>query len=139
MHNNLSLHMISRVAAFIVLVFSIYLFFTGHHNPGGGFIGGLMTASGVLLLYLSFDLNSIKSIIKINYAHLIAIGLLLTILTGGIGVLFGYSYLKHFFDYFTLPFIGEVELTTALPFDLGIYLVVIGITLLSTLTIAEDE
>lgn len=139
MNNNLSIHTITRALAIITLVFSMHLFLGGHNNPGGGFIGGLMTASGILLLYLAFDFESVQKAIKINYAHIIASGLIIAILTGFIGIVFGHAYLEHFFTYVTIPFFGELELTTALPFDLGVYLVVVGITMLCTLTIAEDK
>ncbi|GGK18160.1 Na(+)/H(+) antiporter subunit B [Caldalkalibacillus thermarum] len=137
--NNVMLYTITRVVVFIILSFSIYLFFAGHHNPGGGFIGGLMTAAALLLLYLSFDLKTIKQIIPFNYTWMIAIGLLLSLGTGVASMLLGYPFLTQFFDYFDLPFLGETELATAVLFDVGIYLTVVGITLLSILTIGEDR
>ena len=54
-------------------------------------------------------------------------------------MLFDYPFLTHFFDYFDFPILGEIELTTALAFDLGVYLVVVGIALTIILTIAEDD
>lgn len=137
--NNVMLHTITRVVTFIILVFSVYLFFAGHNNPGGGFIGGLMTASALLLMYLGFNFKTIKKAIPFNYTHLIAAGLLISIVTGMVSMLFDLPYLTQFDDYFTFPILGEVHLSTALPFDLGIYLVVVGIALLIILTIAEDD
>nr|WP_245712449.1 Na(+)/H(+) antiporter subunit B [Anaerobacillus alkalilacustris] len=137
--NLLMLHTITRIVAFIILSFSVFLFFAGHNNPGGGFIGGLMTAAALLLLYVSFDLKTIKRVIPFNYTTMIAVGMLFAIGTGVNSMLFGYPFLTQFFDYFELPILGKTELTTALPFDLGVYLVVVGVTLLSILTIAEDD
>lgn len=137
--NYLMLHMVTRIVAFIILSFSIFLFFAGHNNPGGGFIGGLMTASALLLLYVSFDIKKIKKVIPFDYATVIGIGLLIAILTGLNSMIFGYPFLTQFFEYYDIPWVGEVELTTALPFDLGIYLVVVAVALLSILTIAEDD
>jgi multicomponent Na+:H+ antiporter subunit B len=133
------LHVITRIVAFIILAFSIFLFFAGHNNPGGGFIGGLMTASALVLLFLSFDIKTIKKVLPFNYAKIIASGLLLAVLTGMVGMFLGHPFLKQFFNYYQIPILGETELTTALPFDLGIYLVVVGFTLLVILTIAEDD
>ncbi|MCR6096823.1 Na(+)/H(+) antiporter subunit B [Salipaludibacillus agaradhaerens] len=133
------LHVITRIVAFIILAFSIFLFFAGHNNPGGGFIGGLMTASALVLLFLSFDIKTIKKVLPFNYAKIIASGLLLAVLTGMVGMFLGRPFLEQFFDYYQLPILGKTELTTALPFDLGIYLVVVGFTLLVILTIAEDD
>ncbi|WP_245415690.1 Na(+)/H(+) antiporter subunit B [Alteribacter populi] len=137
--NNVMLHTISRIVALIILSFSIYLFFAGHNNPGGGFIGGLMTASALLLLYLSFDLDRIKKVLPIDYEKFIAIGLLIGIATGINSMFFGDPFLTQYFEYYTVPILGEIELTTALPFDLGIYLVVVAVALLIILTIAGDE
>ncbi|MBB5173978.1 Na(+)/H(+) antiporter subunit B [Texcoconibacillus texcoconensis] len=135
----LILHSMTKVVSFIILSFSIFLFFAGHNEPGGGFIGGLMTASALLLLYVSFDIQTIRRVIPFDYVKMIAVGLLLAIGTGLIGMLFGLPFLTQFDDYFQLPILGETHLATALPFDLGIYLVVIGVALLVILTIAEDD
>ncbi|PTL40577.1 Na(+)/H(+) antiporter subunit B [Alkalicoccus saliphilus] len=136
--NFLMLHTITRIVSFIVISFSVYLFFAGHNAPGGGFIGGLMMAGALILLYVSFDLTTIKKVLPFDYTFIIGLGLLIAILTGLNSMIFGDAFLTQYFDYYQIPFIGEVELTTALPFDLGIYLVVIAITLLTILTIAED-
>lgn len=137
--NNIMLHTITRLVVFILLAFSIFLFFAGHNNPGGGFIGGLMTAAALLLLYLAFDLKTLKVIIPFNYTFMIALGLVLSLGTGIISMIFGYPFLTQFDDYFTFPIVGEVHLATAVIFDVGIYLSVVGVAILAILTIAEDD
>lgn len=137
--NDLLLHFVTRIVVCIIIAFSFYLFLAGHNSPGGGFIGGLMTASALLLMYLTFNIKSIKQVLKIDFTKIIALGLIITIITGFSSLLFGDPYLTQYFDYFQLPILGETELTTALPFDLGIYLVVVGIALTMILTIAEDD
>lgn len=127
------------VVIYLLLAFSFYLFFAGHNNPGGGFIGGLMTASAFILLYMIFGQNAARKIVRFAYPSLIAIGLLLSAGVGIIGLLAGDTFFTQYFDYVTIPFIGEVELTTAVPFDFGVYLVVVGMTMAATVTIAEDE
>ncbi len=139
MKNNLSLHTITQIAVFIVLSFSFYLLFAGHSNPGGGFIGALMTASAIVLLYISFDLKTIKKVLPFYYPYFISTGLLIAMGTGVSSTLFGYPFLTQFFEYVNLPILGETELTTALVFDIGVFLVVIGVALLIITTIAEDE
>ncbi|OEF96326.1 Na(+)/H(+) antiporter subunit B [Desulfuribacillus alkaliarsenatis] len=136
--NNVMLHTITKIVTFIILAFSVYLFFAGHNNPGGGFIGGLMTVSALLLMYVSFDRKTVDYIIRINFPNLIAVGLLISMGTGIVSMLFGDAYLTQYFDYFQLPILGETELTTALPFDLGIYMVVVGVAMLTILTIRGD-
>lgn len=137
--NELMLHTVTRIVTFIILAFSVFLFFAGHNNPGGGFIGGLMTATALLLMYLGFNVKSMKRALPFNFTAIIAIGLLISIATGIASMLFGYPFLTQFFEYFQLPILGLTELTTALPFDLGIYLVVVGVALTIILTIAEDD
>ncbi len=70
---------------------------------------------------------------------MIAVGMLLAIGTGIVSILAGYPFLTHFDKYLTFPVLGEIHLTTALLFDLGVYLVVVGVTLLTILSIAEDD
>ncbi|GAB3795202.1 Na(+)/H(+) antiporter subunit B [Virgibacillus kimchii] len=137
--NNVMLHTLVRIVSFIILAFSIYLFFAGHNNPGGGFIGGLMTASAFVLMYLAFDMKTLKKSLPINFLNMIAWGLIIALVTGIVSMLLGFPFLTQFFDYFQIPLLGEVELTTALPFDLGVYLAVVGAALTIILTIAEDD
>ncbi|WP_080874680.1 Na(+)/H(+) antiporter subunit B [Oceanobacillus timonensis] len=137
--NNMMLQTLARLIIVIVLSFSIYLLLAGHNSPGGGFVGGLMTASAILILYLSFDIKSIQAVIRFDYVKIVGIGLLLAALTGVISMVFGFPFMKQFFDYFTLPILGEVELTTAMLFDLGVYFVVLASALKIILTIAEDD
>ncbi|MHA6252846.1 Na(+)/H(+) antiporter subunit B [Oceanobacillus sp. CAU 1775] len=137
--NNMMLQTGIKIITFIVFAFSIYLFFTGHNNPGGGFIGGLMTASAILLLYLAFDKKIVNKTVSFNFTTIIGVGLLFAVATGIIGIFFEDPFLTQYFDYFQFPIFGEVELTTALPFDLGVYLVVVGAAMTIILAIAGDD
>jgi len=137
--NDMMLQVSLRLISLIIFTFSLYLFFAGHNSPGGGFIGGLMTASAILGLYLVFDMKTITKAIPFNFSTMIGVGLLFAVTTGIIGTIFGYPFLKQFFGSFHLPILGEFELTTALLFDLGVYLVVVGAALTIILTIAEDD
>ena len=137
--SNLMLYNITRVVTFGLLAFSLYLFFAGHNNPGGGFIGGLMTASALLLMYLGFDMKRIKKAIPFNFTTMMAVGLLVALFSGLSSTLFGYPFLTQFYEYVNLPVLGRTGLATSLPFDLGIYLVVVAIALTIILAIAEDD
>lgn len=137
--NSMMIHTITRVIAFIILSFSIFIMLAGHNAPGGGFIGGLMTASAFLVLYISFGMDEIDKVIRIDFTYLIGIGMLFAIGTGLNSILFDDPFLTHYFDEYLLPILGEVELTTALPFDLGVYFVVVSSAMLIILTIARDR
>ncbi|RCK12599.1 hypothetical protein DT075_10070 [Bacillus licheniformis] len=58
------------------------MFFAGHNNPGGGFIGGLMTASSLVLLLLAYDLKTVQNILPVNFIYVAAVGLFISVSTG---------------------------------------------------------
>lgn len=137
--NDMMLQVSMRVITLFIFTFALYLFFAGHNNPGGGFVGGLMTAAAILVLYLVFDMKVITKAIPFNFTTMISLGLLLAVFTGITSIFLGYPFLTHFFGSFQFPVFGEVELTTALIFDLGVYLVVVGAAMTIILAIAEDD
>jgi monovalent cation:proton antiporter len=136
--NDVILQSATKVIVFIVLTFSGYLFFAGHNNPGGGFIGGLMTAAALVLLALAFDAKTIRTIIPVDFTKMTAVGLLLALLTGAGSMLFRMPFLSHVYDYKELPLFGKTALHTAVLFDLGVYLAVVGVTMTIILSIGED-
>ncbi|ARK31346.1 Na(+)/H(+) antiporter subunit B [Halalkalibacter krulwichiae] len=137
--NDVILHTVTKVSTFIILTFSIYLFFAGHHNPGGGFIGGLVTASALVLLYLAFDLETVREHIPVDFKKVAGVGVLIAVLSG-VGSLFvDAPFLSHTFDYFDLPVFGKTELATSVIFDVGVALAVIGTAMTIILSISEDE
>lgn len=138
--NDVILQTVTKMIVFIILVFAVYILFAGHNHPGGGFIGGLITASAFVLLYLAFDLEGMQRVVPFDFIRMTAVGLLIAVLTGAGSFLFGEPFLSHAFGYFDLPLFGEkTELATAVLFDIGVYLTVIGITMTIILTIGEDQ
>lgn len=138
--NNLILQTITKVIVFLILLFSVDIFFAGHYTPGGGFIGGLMTSAAIVLLLLAFDLKTVKKLFPFNYIFVAAIGLLISLLTGLSAFLTGKPFLTHAFNkHVQLPIWGETSLHTAALFDLGVFLVVVGVTMTIIQTIGEDD
>ncbi|WP_066173276.1 Na(+)/H(+) antiporter subunit B [Bacillus marinisedimentorum] len=137
--NDVILKTTTTTIAFVILAFSFYLFLAGHNAPGGGFIGGLMTAGALVLMYISYGMETMSRIIKVNFRSFIPMGLLTAGLTGMGSFLFDVPFLSQTFGHFHLPLLGDVELATAMLFDLGVYLTVVGITMTIILTIAEDQ
>jgi len=137
--NDLILQTVTKVVLFIILLFSIHLFFAGHYYPGGGFIGGLMTSGALVLLLLAFDMKTVTKILPIDFKILTGIGLLFSVGTGLGGLLFNVPFLTHAFSDVYLPLLGKTSLHTAVLFDIGVYLVVIGITMTIIQTIGESE
>ncbi len=108
------------------LLVSVYVFLRGHNWPGGGFVAGLITASALILQYLASGDDWIKARIRLRFHQLMAAGLGCAMLTGLGSWAFGAPFLTSAFDYFHWPLVGEFELATALLFDLGVYLTVVG-------------
>lgn len=137
--NDVILRMTSRVAMFIILTFSLYLFFAGHNDPGGGFIGGLMTSAALVLLAIAFGMEVMRKIVPLDFRKVMATGLLIAFLTGLGSLAFGVPFLSHAFGHVQVPIMGEVELATAVIFDLGVYLTVVGVTMTIILEIGRDR
>jgi len=137
--NDIILHTVTKVASIIIFTFSIHLFMRGHHDPGGGFIGGLTTASGIVLLYLAFDIETIRKNIPFDFKKVAALGVLIAVLTGLGGVVFGQPFLTQVFGHVELPIFGDTELASAVLFDTGVALAVIGTAVNIILSISEDQ
>jgi multicomponent K+:H+ antiporter subunit A len=124
------LAIISQSLLPLALLVSFYIFLRGHNMPGGGFIAGLITAVALIQQYIAHGVDWVKPRIKVDYQILIALGILIATLTGIGSWFFDRPFMTTWFDYFDVPLIGEIELASALIFDLGVYLTVIGATLL---------
>jgi multicomponent K+:H+ antiporter subunit A len=121
----------SRLLLPLALLVSVYIFLRGHNLPGGGFIAGLVTAIALILQYLTNGVVWTKKRLPAAQTHpLITWGLLVALLTGVGSWLFGRPFLTSAFGHWSLPLVGEFELASAMAFDLGVYLVVVGATLL---------
>lgn len=137
--NNLILQTAIKILLFFIVLYSFYIFTAGHYYPGGGFIGGLMTAGAIVLLLIAYDIKTVRKIIPINFRILTGIGLLFAVGTGAGAIMFNVPFLTHVFTYTDLPVLGELSLHTATLFDLGVYFVVVGVTMTIIQTIGEDE
>lgn len=124
------LSVVSQSLLPLFLLVSAYIFMRGHNLPGGGFIAGLITAIALIQQYLAHGVDWMSKRVSVSYHYFIAIGLVMAAITGLGSWAFGRPFLTSWFDYFSLPWIGKFELTSALVFDLGVYLTVIGATLL---------
>jgi multicomponent Na+:H+ antiporter subunit B len=108
----------------------------GHNFPGGGFVGGLVAASAFALYTIAESVDKAKGILKISPEFLIPAGLLTAVLSGIIPLLFGETVFKGIWIDYTLPLIGKFG--TPFLFDIGVYLVVTGITLKIIFTILDN-
>ncbi|MEX1167288.1 MAG: hydrogen gas-evolving membrane-bound hydrogenase subunit E, partial [Hydrogenophaga sp.] len=128
-----------RVAASVVLplalVFTIYIFMRGHNLPGGGFIAGLITAVALVLQFISLGQAKAEALLRgqsgQRFARWAGAGLTIAGLTGVGSFIWGRPFMTTAFGHPIVPILGELPLATAAIFDLGVYLTVVGSTLLT--------
>lgn len=124
------LKQISRPLLPLALMVSAYILLRGHNLPGGGFIAGLVTSVALILQYIANGIEWTQQRMPVRYQPMIALGVLIAALTGAGSIAYGYPFLTSSFGHFALPVIGEFELASAMVFDLGVYLTVVGATML---------
>lgn len=137
----LMMEMGARLLLPFAVIVAIFLFLRGHNQPGGGFIAGLAFAIGLILQYLANGRQWTDARLPSDFRPWIGWGLVLAALTGLGSLLLGSPLLTSTYDYPRVPLIGAVPLTSALPFDLGVFLAVVGATMvmLSSIGRLEDE
>jgi multicomponent K+:H+ antiporter subunit A len=142
---SLMLRLAARLILPLALMVSAYIFWRGHNLPGGGFIAGLITAAALVLQYMALGQSAAEAMLGGDtgrrFTWWIASGLAIAGLTGAGALLFGRPFLTSANAHPTLPLLGEMGLATAALFDLGVYITVVGATMLlfATLAAASKE
>ncbi|TFY90252.1 monovalent cation/H+ antiporter subunit A [Pseudomonas kairouanensis] len=114
----------------IALVVSFYLFMRGHNQPGGGFVAGLVMSVAFILQYMVAGTQWVEAQMSLRPMRWMGFGLFSATLTG-LGALFaGYPFLTTHTWHFSLPVLGDIHVASALFFDVGVYAMVVGSTLL---------
>ncbi len=121
----------------LLLLFSVFILLRGHYLPGGGFVGGLVASIAFVLHAFANGLENTRKLLRINVSWLMPIGLAMSFLAGLAPVLFqGEAFMTVLWYPDKIPVIGMVG--TALLFDMGVYLVVVGVALTIIFTISES-
>jgi len=120
----------TRVMMPIALMVGIYIFLRGHNQPGGGFVAGLVFSIALLMQYMASGFGWAQRRQQMEYHSMIGWGVVIAGLTGAGAWLGGKPFLTSGFDYFHIPPIEEFELATAMLFDLGVFLAVLGAVML---------
>ncbi|MBD3655161.1 MULTISPECIES: monovalent cation/H+ antiporter subunit A [Marinobacter] len=131
------LRQLARPMLPLALMVSVYIFLRGHNLPGGGFIAGLITSVALILQYIASGMIWTQDRIPFRYHNVIGIGLLFATVAGAGSLAFSYPFLTSTFGYITWPVVGKFEVASAMVFDLGVYLTVIGATLLALVSIGR--
>jgi multicomponent K+:H+ antiporter subunit A len=120
-------------------VFAVYLFLRGHNEPGGGFVAGLVLSIAFLAQYMVAGTRWVETRMNLQPPRWIGLGLLVALATGLGSLLVGYPFLTTHTAHVTLPVLGELHLPSATFFDLGVFLVVVGSTLLMLTALAHQS
>jgi multicomponent K+:H+ antiporter subunit A len=121
----------TRVMLPLALMVAVYIFLRGHNMPGGGFIAGLVVSIALIMQYMASGFAWAQQQMRIAYDAMIGAGVLIAAATGIASMVVGYPFLTSAFDYFTLPVVGEIELASAMMFDAGVFLTVLGAVMLA--------
>lgn len=130
---------VTKVCIPLIILFSISLLLAGHNRPGGGFIGGVMFASGISLMYVVFGLKYVNSFFNPGWDKWFAFGLLIASFTAFAAIPFEHNFFRSAIRFVELPLFGEIELVSAALFDIGVYFVVIGSLLYIFKNVGEDH
>ena len=123
----------------VILTFALYLLVRGHDLPGGGFAGGVAASIAILVLYMASGTRSVEARLHVQPVRWISAGLLCAAATGAASWLFGYPFLSSYARYLELPVIGAIPIASALLFDIGVFAVVIGSTVLILIALAHQS
>jgi multicomponent Na+:H+ antiporter subunit A len=127
-----------RLVFAAVMVGSIYLLFAGHNQPGGGFVGGIVAGAAVALRYVAGGIDDVRNLSRAHPWTVLGAGLLLAALTALVPVVLGAAPLESKIFETDLPLLGHLKVTSALPFDIGVYLVVVGLLLMVFESFGDD-
>jgi len=118
---------------------AVFLLLRGHDLPGGGFVAGVTMAVAFILQYMARGTVWVESRLLVLPVRWMGIGLLLAVNVGAAAWLAGRPFLSSYFSYADIPVIGAIPLASALPFDLGVFVLVVGATVLMLIAIAHQS
>jgi len=131
--------LIMRLLFPVIGVVALFLLLRGHDLPGGGFVAGLTMSIAIIVQYMAGGTRWVEGRLRILPLRWMGLGLLLAAGTGAAAWAFGYPFLTSYFDYADLPGIGTMPVASALLFDLGVFLLVVGATVLNLIALAHQS
>ncbi|MEV0397114.1 Na+/H+ antiporter subunit A [Polymorphospora rubra] len=120
---------VTRLLFHTIVLFSIYLMISGHNAPGGGFAGGLVAGLALVVRYLAGGRYELDEAAPVDAGLVLGSGLFVSVGTGLAALLFGGDFLQSTVVDLHPPLIGDVHLVTSIFFDIGVYLIVVGLVL----------
>ena len=123
----------------VAAMVAVYFFLRGHNEPGGGFVAGLILSVALLLQFIISGTHWVEAHLPLYPRRWIAAGLLFALATGLGPLAWGFPFLTSHTAHFTLPLIGEIHIASAMFFDIGVFALVVGSTLLILTAIAHQS
>ncbi len=120
---------VARLLFHSMIIFALFLLFSGHNAPGGGFAAGLVVGIALIVRYLAGGRYELGEAAPVHPGLLLGTGLFLSAGIGLISIIVGGQVLESKIWYLTLPIFGDVKLISTLFFDIGVFLVVVGLVL----------
>jgi len=136
--NTIILRASTRLVMTLLLLFAVFLLLRGHNEPGGGFVGGLMAAAGFALYSASEGPAAARRALYVDPRTLIAVGLLVAVSAGVISLLLGDAFLTSHWGKVEVLGLPAIDVGTPLLFDLGVFIVVLGVVQTIILTLWEE-
>ena len=127
-----------RIVFAAVMLGSLWLLFAGHNQPGGGFVGGIVAGAAVSLRYVSGGLPEVRRLSRGKPWMVLGAGLLISVVVTIVPLLLGGEVLQTGSHTFDVPLLGSVKVTSALFFDIGVYLAVIGLAMMVFESFGDD-
>lgn len=123
----------------LMFVFSVFVLLRGHNEPGGGFIGGLIGASGVAIYGIAAGVKEVRRALKVDPLAIAGVGVLISAVSGILSVFWELPFLTALWAYIPLGGDAELALSTPTTFDIGVYLVVLGTISAIALGLEDEE
>jgi multicomponent Na+:H+ antiporter subunit B len=122
----------------VTLILSLLVFYRGHNEPGGGFIGGLMAAAGFIFYAMAFDTAEAEKKLRVSPLILMVAGLSFAFISTLPSLLSGNPFFTGEWISLSIPLLGKLKLGTPLLFDLGVYLTVWGVIVTIIFNVMEE-
>ena len=130
-HHPMMLVVATRLLLPLASVVGLYIFLRGHNEPGGGFIAGLVVSIALLMQYMASGYAWSNRRLPADHHALIGFGVTVAAVTGLTAMALGAPFLKSAYEYVSIPLIGDVGLSSALAFDIGVAFTVVGAVMLA--------
>lgn len=120
------------------LMFALFMAIKGHNEPGGGFIGGLIAAVGLVIYRMADGPEAFRRLIPMHPRIIMFTGLAIALLAALGPLALGMPLLHSWHGYIDLPGGDQVHAASALVFDAGVFLVVVGVSVGMIVRLSEE-